>query len=670
MSVALMLLLPLLAPAVQDPKPAAEPPRIEWQRNLEDALAAQQATGLPLLVVVNMDGETFNDRFATKTYLDPAFVALTRNYICVVSSPDRHNERDYDAAGNRIECPRFPGCTCSEHIDIEPELYRRWFAERRVAPRHIGVSADGKVLFDRFLDASMQTAIDAIAANQGKPRTALDATADLDALLARRDGLARRTLEALYRDGDFDTRRKLLTAAAAASNAPFDLLRRGLRDADDTLFTLAAATLAKVATGAAAIDVEDALARIEDPIVEKALIERLVELGRTDPALSRLAAHHLVGLGELPAPWSRPWQPPAFDGRDRATIEAELDRCEAALRTAPDADPMRLRLAIAQAALAQWLLDNGGKGPELWFEDARRNAGKVAAAGLQAEARAVATIAAWFGNDAKGAQTALAQTLALTAERADGWLAATFLEVLMPLTAQLAYGRARPDSPVVLRAELERVQAALAVLAERAPAIGDQGSLAGIGLLEFCGLRRAARRQLEQLVARAPASPAAHERWRARLLIDLGTDGLQQAYRRHLQQAKDPATAAWFAGAAALVAAEQNEKDRRLPEAAAAYASVVELMQRSAAGNPDYQDTADHHIVLALAGGAERKFAAGDAAGAVADLVRAHAVRDASLDETDGLQRKPRAIADRIHRALQQQGKVDLAEQLKPLLPQ
>ena len=115
-------LLPLLGLVGQEPERAAEPPRVEWQRNIEDALAAQQATGLPLLVVANMDGETFNDRFALSVYRDPAFIAATRGWICVIGSTDRHNERDYDASGQRIECPRFPGCTCSEHIQIEPEL--------------------------------------------------------------------------------------------------------------------------------------------------------------------------------------------------------------------------------------------------------------------------------------------------------------------------------------------------------------------------------------------------------------------------------------------------------------------------------------------------------------------------------------------------------------------
>lgn len=669
MLVALAPLLSLFGLPWQDPGRAAEPPRIEWQRDIEDALAAQQATGLPLLVVANMDGETFNDRFAKSVYRDPMFIAATRGYICVIGSADRHNERDYDATGRRIECPRFPGCTCSEHINIEPELFRRWFGGKRTAPRHIGVAADGKILFDRFLDMSMQTAIDAIVANQGTPKVPLDAPADIDALMQRRDGLARRTLESLYQRGDAAQRRRLLEAAANGP-APFDLLRRGLRDPDQTLVTLAAAALAKVANAESRIDVEDALAKIRDPEVERALLARLTELGRSDPATSRLAAHLTIGPGELPPPWSGPWATAAFTGTDRQTIEAELDRCEAALRTMPTEDLLRLQLATAQAGLAHWLVAQGGKAPELWFEDARRNAAKVKSPALQAEALAVATIAAWYGGDSQGAHTALAQTLGKKSSRQpDAWLAAAFLDVLMPLTAQLAYGRAQPDSPAVLRTELERVQGALGLLVDRNAFPFDSGALAGIALLEFCGMRRAARDHLASLTQRMPGSVVAHERWQARLLIDLGADGLIDAYAKFVTKATDAPTAEWFAAKASLVAAEQHVRDGRQQEATACYADVVARMQRSCGGNADYTATADHHIVLALAGGAALKFATGDAAAAVADLVRAAALRPESLDVEDGLQQKPRTIAARIAEALRQRGETKLAEQLQPLLP-
>ena len=153
------------------------------------------------------------------------------------------------------------------------------------------------------------------------------------------------------------------------------------------------------------------------------------------------------------------------------------------------------------------------------------------------------------------------------------------------------------------------------------------------------------------------------------LLVRVAKDGRVAAYDKFVAQATDAPTAEWFAARAALVAAEQNVRDSRAKDAATCYASVIARMQRSSSGNADYTDTATHHTVLALAGGASLKFAAGDAAAAVADLLRANALRPESLDEPDGLQQTPRAIAARIHESLQKQGQAELAQQLKPLLP-
>ena len=299
------------APAQTPPPAAAAAPRIEWQRTLEDALAVQQTTGLPLLLVVNMDGETFNDRFAGATYHEAAFVESTRGYVCVVASPDRHNERDYDALGRRVECPRFPGLVCSEHQNIEPELFRRWFDGKRNAPRHLSVGLDGKVMFDRYLDASMQTAIDAVAKHRGTPKPGVLApTQDIAELLKRRDNGARGTLERLYREGDKAQRQRILRAAAAAGNQPVDLLRMALRDEDPDVFALVAPALAKAAGKDALIDLEDALSKVDDKEAIGVLLGRVRELAADDAAAKRLLSHfdwQGQPLLPLPMPWSNPW---------------------------------------------------------------------------------------------------------------------------------------------------------------------------------------------------------------------------------------------------------------------------------------------------------------------------------------------------------------------------
>ena len=654
----------------QDP-PAGKKPHVAWQRTLADALAVQQATGLPLLVVVNMDGETFNERFAGTTYHDPAFLESTRGYVCVVASPDRHTDKDYDAQGNRVECPRFGGCTCSEHINIEPELFKRWFNNQRNAPRHVGVSTAGKVLFDRFLDQSMQTAIDAIAQNRGTPKPdALAPTNDLVQLFTRRDSTARETLENLFRRGDTAQKRKLLEATAKATNEPFDLLRIALRSDDDATFTLACAALAKVGGPDGLIDVEDALARLTDKQVAKDLVAKLGAIGGSNQAAARLAEHFAAeNKPGFAAPWGNRWKAAAVDAKSRTAIEAMLDTCEKQLAANAADDETRLRFGIGQLMLAMLLAAQGDKNAGLWFEDARTSAQKVKAEALLPEARALLATAAWLGGDAGAANSAMNQALlGVTTREPDAFLAGAFLDVVLSITAQTAYARAQVDQHAVLRKEIERTVQVLDLQTERGSG-GEAGALAAIGLIEYAGLRQQARQRLHALVLRHPASQSVHERWRNRLFVDLGPEAVRKAYAQFVDGASDKATAQWYAGYAALIVGEQHTRDSRWAEARTAYGDAIERLAASAKGNEAFADSANHFAVLALAGRAAVGTETGELEPAVADLLRAAELRRDSLDADDGLKRKPRGIASRLARALEAKGQQALADQLKPLLP-
>jgi hypothetical protein len=674
---AVLLSSVLMSPLAQDPgsAPAAAAPtaaRIEWQRSLADALAVQEATGLPLLVVVNMDGEVFNERFAKSTYKDPAFVASTRGYVCVVASPDRHTDKDYDADGNRIECPRFGGCTCSEHIQIEPELFRRYFNGTRNAPRHVGVTKQGAIVFDRFLDTSMQTAIDAIAKNAGDASKQPGASTDPAVLFGRRDALARRTLEAMWKRGDAAARARLMEAAADATNEPYDLLRAGLRDEDAGVAAKAALALAKRGGKDALIDLEDALARQPAGPVHDALVARIVELAKTDDAAKRLAAHLVAPVAptRIAAPWSNAWAAPRFDDGDRAAIEKELDRCETALKQTPDDDEARLALAVAQAAFADILARDGDKGPEFWFADAIGSARKVKAKELQPEAQAVIAYASYMTGEAQACGTALALAQAATqnGRQPAPALAARFLDVAIAGTATKVFGETGGNAARAWRSEIDRVVAMLDLMNER-KAFREGALLAGAGLLEYGGLRAQARARLADAVARFPGSPKAHERWRNRLLVDLGVAGMRKAYAEFVATAADKPEAEWFAGYAGVVAGEQETRDKRVAQGLSAYGEAIERLQRSAAGNADFADSANGLAVLALAGRAELLVEDGKPEDAAADLLRAWGLRADSFDEADGLQRKPRGIASRVAQALQKAGKAELAAKLAPMLP-
>ncbi|MFO1077054.1 MAG: hypothetical protein U1E73_04930 [Planctomycetota bacterium] len=638
------------------------PAHIEWQRTLADALAVQRATGLPILVAVNMNGEVFNDRFRTDTYRDPAFVESTRGYVCVVASPDRHTERDYDALGNRVECPMFPGCTCGEHIAIEPLLYERWFQGRRNAPRHLGITPDGKILFDRFLDGSMQTAIDAIEKHRGRPQPeALPTTAE--ALLTRRDAAARRAVEGMYRRGDLAARKQLLAAAAAATDEPTDLLRLPLMSEGQAEFDLGVPALAAQATPAMLPLLEDALVRADAG--REALLAALGRLAPTDEAAARLHAHLTGERFTLPPAWRPEWTMPAYDVTAEPAISAELDACEAALRKTPADSALRLRYATAQLAFADHLLATGGRNVEFWLDDARQSAQRVTGDRLAGAAQAVIAVASWFRDDAAGARLALAAALAAAAGDAppNAWLATRLLEVQVRLLAQAAYAKAA-DPKAVLQPEVARVLALLPTLANSAFA-AEEPMLTGIGLCEYAGCRRDARTLLDAAVRRFPGSAAVHERWRNRWLADLQVETMRRAAGELAAAAPDRATGEWFAGYAALVAAEQHVRDGRRDLAVTAYGDAVARFAASTTANPDYADTADHFAVLALAGRAATSAELEALDGAVDDLVRAAGLRQDSVDAQDGLKRTPRGVASRIARTLEQKGEVAAAERLK-----
>ena len=654
------------------PSAKANPPRIAWQRTLDDALAAQQSSGLPLLVVVNDDGEAFNDRFATTVYRDPEFVALTEGWICVVASLNRHNPFDHDEQGRRIECPRFPGCTCGEHMAIEPLLYAKWFKGQRYAPRHIGVTPDGKVLFDRFLDASMQTAIDAVREHRGTARSgSLEATDDLAQLFARRDAAARLRIELRYRQGGRAEREAVLRAAATAIAPPIDLLREALRSgeaADERLVAQALAPFAGVEVRQLA---EDLLARSDDEAVQATVRAVLKKLGASDPVAKRLAAHLDAAPDvALPAPWSNAWQAASADANDRDAVERWLDQLDKAVAERPDDAGARLQQAIADLMLAQLLITEGGKGVELWLEEAQRAASRVQEASLAPEAAAVRAIAAWWRNDAKAATEATAVALATATgeHRPDAWLARTFLDTLVAMSTRWAYEQlqAEPQAEVVV--QLARVLQATTALAAH-DALGEPTAAHAVTLCDALGLRHRARRSAAALLERFPGSLQGHHVFRNRLLTDFDSARLRREYDAFLQEHGDRADAAWFAGYAELMIAEVRVREKDGPTARAAYEQAIVRFTRSIEQNPDFADNSNHFVVLALAGRAIVRFEAGDDEGAVDDLLRAASLRPASLDQKDGLGRDPRGLILRVARTVKTNGKKDLAKRLEALLP-
>jgi len=215
----LWTLAPLLAQATASPDARPDTRQVHWQRSLDDALALCKATSRPLLIAVNMDGESASDRIVHEEYVDPAFVALTRHCVCLGASVFRHNARDHDDDGSRIPCPRFGGITCGEHMALEPQLWEKYLSDgERVAPRHALVLSSGKKAFDlslcfdlKDIDRALEPAIPEV------PGLDLSVPADADwaMLAARRDCCGRQALEAAIANVRTHDAATLLQAIAA-----------------------------------------------------------------------------------------------------------------------------------------------------------------------------------------------------------------------------------------------------------------------------------------------------------------------------------------------------------------------------------------------------------------------------------------------------------------------
>jgi len=140
----------------QESEPFIHPEQIAWVRNIEDARALSTAENRPMLVAINVDGESASDRIVEERYRDPDFVAWTRRFVCVVGHPLRHSPRDHDESGRRLSCPRLGSVTCGEHMALEPLLFDAYLGGDRVSPRHALILPDGTKSFDLFLLFDME----------------------------------------------------------------------------------------------------------------------------------------------------------------------------------------------------------------------------------------------------------------------------------------------------------------------------------------------------------------------------------------------------------------------------------------------------------------------------------------------------------------------------------
>ncbi len=646
------------APTAEDWK---KPVLITFQRTWEDALAVSRETQKAILVCVNMDGEIASEHYAGVRYRQAEIAALYEPYVCVIASVYRHNPRDFDEKGERILCPRFGSVTCGEHIWIEPPLYEQFMDGKRIAPRHIMVELDGAMTYDVYYawdtDSVFGTISDGIAQREITPRTIVRGDRPIVERVASHDVQDRTAVEDAYLAGDRELKRSLLEAAREHPEAaPTGLLRLGVFGLDAELAQLARAALARSSSEGAVDVIAEALRVPLEEGEREALIGALARIGESSPKARTLAVVHR-GLASRSRDvdidgWSSALQAGGASyapATERTLLESRVDhRAEEAATRAGDAEA---RLALAEASLAlavdpktaQILASDRKTASDysrLMFEDARRaalEAERLGASGWRVDA-AIALADYYLGNVEQAYARATTAAVAIPSG-AKEWSAIATL-------ALFAEGRSRAITQAVREKRewpgewLTDVNAAYSVLA-RHPSGTDAHVAAHVDCLRGLGAQGQAARALEAGLERFPDSWTLHERLRARVLEEKGVGGLEPTYAARLAGPDAPQNLEWFAGYAALVAAEYHRRARDPAQALDAYERAIAHYERAIERSPASRDSADHYVALAFAGRARVHAESADVEQAVLELVGSFERKPEAAATLDGLNLSP-----------------------------
>lgn len=653
------------APTAED---WAKPVLITFQRTWEDALAVAEETGRPILVCTNMDGEIASEHYAGMRYRQPDIAKLYEPYVAVIASVYRHTPRDHDEEGRRIPCPRFGSVTCSEHIAIEPLLFDRFFDGQRVAPRHVMVELDGTEVYDVFYAFDTQSVFDRIGRGIAErpapaPRTVRGDRSIVERVESR-DIADRLAVEAAFDSGDSELRRALLERARElGSDAPLELLRRGLFGFDPDLAAIARSALAQAKSEDAVHLVTEVLSRPMPEAEREGLVSALERLG-ADSLRARTVASVQRGLAQR----SYSMDVEAWNARIAGGPAHELDRQAAEARLSaprmPDAEGLAgaaMQLDEAEAALALAAApETSGDFAKLLLEDshrAARAAKEQGATGWRVEA-----LLARLENERSNPAAARTHAEAAMAHLPDVANDQTSMVVL----AIFAHAReqgirdALAENREWPKAWLADVHAAYDLLA-RHPHGLPAHIAAHHDFLRTLGALGEADRVLWAGLGRFLDAFELHERYCVRIAIEKGGEEIENEYTNLQAQHTDWVRSEWFRGYAALLTAEHHRRRWGAKSADEAYARsdihFVNAVQRE----PEVKDSADHYAALALAGRARLALEGRDLESAVDLLIRAFERRPATANRPDGLNVTPGDTARMLRPRLR-------GEALAPLL--
>lgn len=656
-----------------------KPCLVRWQRTFDDALAVARAQNRPLMVVVNMDGEIASEHFAGVRYRQPETAALLNRYACVIASVYRHTPRDYDEEGRRVECPRFGTVTCGEHINAERELYDRYFDGRRIAPRHIVLDQGARETYDVYYAWNTATVFQTYRKGlEGWPEPTELAEPTFGDLAQSADIDHREALERAYVEGDRETRSAILRTLQHDPDVvdQVEVLRAAIYGLDVELATMAQRALARCESDASLDLMAEALKGPLDEGERELLLAAVDRIGATSKRARTLAALHSGLSGR-----SSHIDEDALAARMReyeanAGGRAALDERLLVAETQPD-DPDAL-VAAASALCERALETQDLTFAQLLLEDARTNAERAAVLGASgAQLDAVLCVTLNAGGDWRAARTkasAAVEAGLLRSEDAVAAIGPATRERVLRLFADArrwAIRRAYRDGGQWPPEWLSDVNAAHEMLT-RGPLADESILVEHHDFLRWIGATPRANAVLDDALQRFPSSPSLHERLRNRLLWEGGPAGLEQGYADRLlnERASEagPTQLVWFAGYAALVAAEHHRRRSEFDEAVGAYERGIAHYERSIELFPETDDTSRHYIAMARAGLARVALEAGDLARATTQLVRGLELRPDSAASLDGLGFSPVMTAKMLAARLDEAGRAELAAELQGAL--
>jgi tetratricopeptide (TPR) repeat protein len=492
----------------------------------------------------------------------------------------------------------------------------------------------------------MTTLKDEIAERKEKPRTVVRGDRPVAERVASRAVEDRAAVEAAYRSGDAAVRRAILEAAAKNPDAaPLEVLRLALFGTDPEMARLARAALAATSAPEATALLNDALRSPMEPAEREALVAALSRVGANSPRARWLSAAHR-GLGAKST---------AIDGKAWLTPGAEYP---SAANEKPVSAEGKDAAEQAERTLAEALAALEGDDPRerkmaaLRFEDARREALRAEELGAGGwRTRTVQALAAYYAGKKEEAYP-LAEAAVKDIPPGDrSWNSMAVLTVFAEgrWKAIKEAVKAKREYPPSWLADLHTVYSVLL----RHPCTTDARIDWHCELLLWLGVQDQAARVLREGLARFPASEILHARLRKRTLEERGAAGLEAVYAELLKGPDAPAELKVFAARASVEAAEQYRRNRKVPEALAAYGRALDLYGTSPPS------------ALVLAGRARLEFQAGDDEKALEDVLASLERAPEMAGTLDGMGIHALDTARVLLARLKERGKAEAAARLE-----